>query len=178
MSKSNQRQIIRKRLKKLSKFDKLIYSDIIAQKLFDLIEVYNPKIVMSYMALEDEVNLEKLHFLLKRKGVTLCFPVVEKDVINAYISNRFVRGSFNILEPIGGLLIKKEDIDIIVVPCFGFDEKGNRLGHGKGYYDKYLQDYQGRKFSVAYEIQKLEKIETTENDIKMNRIFTEKDVYL
>ncbi|NLZ76086.1 MAG: 5-formyltetrahydrofolate cyclo-ligase [Erysipelotrichia bacterium] len=177
MSKFNQRQIIRKRLKKLSKFEKDIYSDIIAQKLYDLIEVYNPEIVMSYMALEDEVNLEKLHFLLKRKGVTLCFPVVENDVINAYASDKFVEGSFNILEPKEGITIKKENIDIIVVPCVGFDENRNRLGHGKGYYDKYLQDYQGKKFLVAFEVQKLDKIEIAQNDIKMNRIITEKKDY-
>ena len=75
-------------------------------------------------------------------------------------------------------MIKKEDIDIIVVPCVGFDNNANRLGHGKGYYDKYLQDYQGKKFSAAFEIQKLNKIDTEQNDVKMNRIITEKGVYL
>jgi 5-formyltetrahydrofolate cyclo-ligase len=94
------------------------------------------------------------------------------------MSHRFVRGSFNILEPKDGVLIKKEDIDIIVVPCVGFDKNANRLGHGQGYYDKFLQDYQGRKFSVAFEVQKLDKIDVDENDIKMNRIITEKGVYL
>ncbi len=178
MNKYKQRQIIKKRLKRLSIFEKMVYSNLISQKLFDLIEVYNPKTVMSYMALEDEVDLKRLHILLARKGIRLCFPVVEKDVINAYMSNRFVRGSFNILEPEGGLLIKKEDIDIIIVPCVGFDENANRLGHGKGYYDKYLQDYQGRKFSAAFEIQKLNKIDVEGSDVKMSRIITEKGVYL
>lgn len=178
MNKSKQRQIIKKRLKRLSILEKAVFSDIIAQKLFDLIEVYNPEMVMSYMALEDEVNLERLHYLLNRKGIKLCFPVVEQDAINAYMSHRFVRGSFNILEPKDGILIKKEDIDIIVVPCVGFDKSANRLGHGQGYYDRFLKDYQGKKFSVAFELQKLDKIDADENDIKMNRIITEKGVYL
>ena len=155
----------------------MVYSDIISQKAFDLIEVYNPKIVMSYMALEDEVNL-KVTFFAESKGIKLCFPVVEEDVINAYMSNRFAKGRFNILQPEDGIMIKKEDIDIIVVPCVGFDNNANRLGHGKGYYDKYLQDYQGKKFSAAFEIQKLNKIDTEQNDVKMNRIITEKGVYL
>ena len=43
MNKDKQRKIIRNRLKRLSIFEKMVYSDIISQKLFDLIEVYNPK---------------------------------------------------------------------------------------------------------------------------------------
>ncbi|HPW53560.1 MAG TPA: 5-formyltetrahydrofolate cyclo-ligase [Erysipelotrichaceae bacterium] len=177
MNKSEQRDMIRKRLKGLSIFEKSVYSAIISQKLFDLIEAYKPAMVMSYMALENEVNLNRLHFLLNRKGIKLCFPKVEEDEIKAYMSYRFVKGSFNILEPDNGVLIKKEDIDIIVVPCVGFDRNKNRLGHGKGYYDKYLQDFTGKKFTPAFEVQKLKRIEVTENDVKINRILTEGGVY-
>ena len=54
---------------------------------------------MSYMALEDEVNLKRLHSLLSRKGIKLCFPVVEEDVINAYMSNRFAKGGLIFYNP-------------------------------------------------------------------------------
>ncbi|MGI6608827.1 MAG: 5-formyltetrahydrofolate cyclo-ligase [Erysipelotrichaceae bacterium] len=178
MSKLKQRKLIKKRLNKLSIEEKYIYSDIIVQKIYDLILTYNPKIVMSYIALENEVNLEKLHSMLKQRKIKLCFPVIQDDAINAYISDNFVKGSFNIMEPEEGLLIKKEDIDIIIIPCVGFDSNRNRLGHGKGYYDKYLLDYSGEKLSVAFEIQKLDRIDSTGNDIKMDYILTEKSMYL
>jgi 5-formyltetrahydrofolate cyclo-ligase len=50
----------------------------------------------------------------------------------------YIKNRFNVLEPISGKEIPPEQIDIIFVPLVAFDNKGYRVGYGKGYYDRYL----------------------------------------
>lgn len=50
----------------------------------------------------------------------------------------FLKNRYNILEPISGIIIPPEQIDIIFVPLVAFESRGYRVGYGKGYYDRYL----------------------------------------
>lgn len=84
-----------------------------------------------------------------------------------------------ILEPIDdSIVVKKEDIDLIIVPGTVFDREFNRIGYGGGYYDRYLEDiaYKNNKVVLAYDFQIIDKIESEEHDIKMDLIITDKEV--
>ena len=70
-----------------------------------------------------------------------------------------------------------KDLDVIIVPCVGFDAYKNRLGHGGGYYDIFLTDLKATKIAVAFEAQKLDQIITDINDIPMDMIITEAGIY-
>ncbi len=59
----------------------------------------------------------------------------------------------------------------------GFDERLNRIGYGKGFYDKYLSDYKGLKIGLAFSTQKYHHLPTDQYDIKMDIIVTENKVY-
>ena len=88
----------------------------------------------------------------------------------------FVKGKFDILspDPKRSRIIPPEEIDVVLVPCVGFDGKGNRLGHGGGYYDRYLPRCpQTTKTLVAFEAQKLDAVCVGENDVAMDFIVTE-----
>lgn len=50
----------------------------------------------------------------------------------------FEKNSFGIPEPIGGVEVLETDIDIAFIPLLAFDKNGNRVGYGKGYYDRFL----------------------------------------
>ncbi|MEY4629591.1 MAG: hypothetical protein RLZZ595_1917 [Bacteroidota bacterium] len=50
----------------------------------------------------------------------------------------FEKNQYGIPEPIGGKEVHPEEIDMVFVPLLGFDEQGNRVGYGKGYYDRFL----------------------------------------
>ena len=64
-------------------------------------------------------------------------------------------------------------IDLIIVPGICFDKANNRLGFGKGYYDKYLANKNIKKFGICFKEQLLDDIPTDNNDIKMDLIITD-----
>ncbi|MGD2080788.1 MAG: 5-formyltetrahydrofolate cyclo-ligase, partial [Nitrospirota bacterium] len=70
------------------------------------------------------------------------------------------------------------DVDLVVVPGAAFDEKGNRLGYGKGYYDKLLSSEDARPslVALAYEEQMVEAIPAEAHDIGIDTILTDRRV--
>jgi len=102
---------------------------------------------------------------------------------------KFVRwGSFDslkvnkygFLEPLGNA--RSIVPEVIIVPLLAFDSFHNRLGYGKGYYDKFLSRYtKGKKpvltIGLAFSFQKYKKIPTTKSDIKLDYILTEKGIF-
>ena len=73
-----------------------------------------------------------------------------------YDAGRLVESYFGVLEPVDGPIFSKEDIDFIHVPGVAFNALGFRIGHGGGYYDRYLADYSGTTISTIYDFQKKE----------------------
>jgi 5-formyltetrahydrofolate cyclo-ligase len=65
-----------------------------------------------------------------------------------------------------------EAFDLILVPGVGFDAVGNRLGRGKGYYDRLLSVTRGYKCGIGFEEQLVEQIPAVEHDIKMDCVIT------
>ena len=69
--------------------------------------------------------------------------------------------------------------DIVLVPLLAYDYRGNRLGYGKGFYDRYLfklikSNKKIETIGIAFTFQKYKKIPTSKFDFKLNNIFTEK----
>jgi 5-formyltetrahydrofolate cyclo-ligase len=67
--------------------------------------------------------------------------------------------------------------DIILIPGLGFTKGFERIGRGKGCYDRYLKNFKGVKIGICFEQQVKETVYATEQDIKMNMIITEKNIY-
>ena len=153
--------MINKRLE-LSREEVLAYSNNIIEKIKKL-DFYNENLVIaSYMPIKNEVEI-------KLNNKVICYPRIEGDNINFYIPKSFTKGQFNILEPVGEL-VDKNNIDIIIVPLLYFDKDNNRVGYGKGYYDRYLSNYKGITIGVAYDFQEVDKIDSKPTDVKLNYI--------
>ena len=128
----------------LSDAERMAYSHAICQTLTTLEPAIRAETIFSYMATWDEVNLSGFHEWAASRGKRVCWPVtyphglMEAAVPDA--PDAFVKGKFDILslDPERSRIILPEEITVVLVPCVGFDEAGNRLGHGGGYYDRYL----------------------------------------
>lgn len=87
-------------------------------------------------------------------------------------------GVFGILEPKESCLsIPESDIDLVIVPGVAFDRQHNRLGRGKGFYDRLLTTLQTPKIGICYDFQLKESIPVEPFDKKMDIIVTEKETF-
>ena len=153
--------MIKRRLE-LSRDDVLAYSNNVVEKIKKL-DFYNVDMTIGlYMPINNEIEIK-----LENKKV--CYPKVIGNDLSFFIPNSFKKGYFDILEPIGKKIDKK-DIDIIIVPLLYFDKNNNRVGYGKGFYDRYLSDYRGITIGVAYDFQEVDNIDTKPSDVKLNYI--------
>ena len=134
------------------------------------------KNILLYNALPDELPTECM--LNKWEGEkNLFLPVIDGEnlVIKRYDKESVRVGAFGIIEPLGAE-IDSEIIDFIIVPAVAFDRNLNRLGRGKGYYDRLLSESKAFFAGVGYHAQLLDYIPVEEHDIKMNCIITEREI--
>ena len=132
--------------------------------------------VLLYHSLPDEVQthafVEKWH---KHKKVLL--PVVVGDILELrhYTGQSCLQeGAFHIEEPSGENYTKYQEIELAIIPGISFDKKGNRLGRGKGYYDKLLPLLSSYNIGICYQFQAQESIPSEEFDKCMDEVWTEK----
>ncbi len=81
--------------------------------------------------------------LIKETNKNFYFPVVEGDLMYPVLydpQKGFKTGRYNIMEPIGDKLCDYSILDLIFVPALAVDTAGFRLGYGKGYYDRFLEE--------------------------------------
>lgn len=130
--------------------------------------------ILMYHSLPDELSThlflekwhDKKHFYLPRvNGVNL--------EILPYDESRLELGSFHIEEPTGDNVVSPDEIELIIVPGVAYDRKGNRLGRGKGFYDRLLKTTKATKVGIGYEFQLVDAIPTEPHDVKMNIIITQ-----
>lgn len=72
--------------------------------------------------------------------------------------------------------IDKGQIDLQIVPGVVYSDEGFRIGFGGGYYDRYLNDFNGDCISLAFEVQTCQEVPIEEHDIPVNKIITENRV--
>lgn len=178
LSKSELRSSMKSRLAALTPqeyrdLNQSLYSKFLQSKILD-----NTNNIMIYYSVRNEVNtLAIIGYLLeagKKVALPVCTP--ECDLQAAVINdlNQLQPAPFGLMEPKpGGALLDYEKIELIIIPGIAFDVKGNRLGHGKGYYDRFLSKAPNIfKLGLAYDFQLIPEIPTEEHDVKMNGLLT------
>lgn len=109
----------------------------------------------------------------------ILLPVVKGDtlVVRPYAPDKMIKGSYGIAEPAGDDVTDYSDIDLVVVPGVGFDPQGNRLGRGKGFYDRLLKKIKAPFIGVAYDCQIVEEIPSLPHDVAMSLVVTPNHLY-
>jgi 5-formyltetrahydrofolate cyclo-ligase len=130
--------------------------------------------LLLYHSLPDEVQTAE--FIRKwstRKRIILPVVVGDDLELRVYEGETSLRkGAFNILEPTGTLFTEYEELDLAIIPGVAFDPNGNRLGRGKGYYDRLLARLPATlyKIGICFDFQKLPNIPTEPHDHVMNEV--------
>lgn len=91
------------------------------------------------------------------------------------LANDVREGAMGIREPIGGMPVPVSEIDLVIVPGLAFDARGNRLGRGRGFYDRFLshRDFRSTACGLAFECQVVESVPTGEHDVPVRMLVTE-----
>ena len=114
------------------------------------------KTVLLYYGVKTEVHTEGIIQTLLDQGKTVCLPrclpEAEMQAQSITSLDDLEPGDYDIPAPKADCpVVKKEDIDLILVPGLCFDSRGGRLGQGCGYYDRYLEDYEGITIGLCRE---------------------------
>jgi len=138
------------------------------------------KNISLYYPTSYELNILKIFEIKFFKRFNFLLPVIEdKNVMNFYpwkTNDILYLNKFGIPEPMKS---KKIIPDVILVPLLAFDKNKNRLGYGKGFYDKYLNKYVRKNkkiltIGVAFSFQKHHKLPTNDYDFTLDFIITDK----
>jgi 5-formyltetrahydrofolate cyclo-ligase len=171
--------------KNISSDQKKIMDKKILNNFFMLDEIKEKSKFLFYYSLPYEVSTLKIIEKLIDEGKKIALPKVEKNegLMNFYyisdINNDVHKGAYSIFEPNENFnKVSINEIDLIIVPGVVFDRKGSRIGFGKGYYDKFLNQFHHiTKIALTYSVQISEfEIITDKHDVIMDYIITEHEV--
>lgn len=163
--------------RQLSPEEKLRRSEGIMARVERLPEFREAKVVLLYWSMADEVQT---HTFVERwyREKVLLLPCVDGDDLRLrqYTGPKcLVAGEqFGIGEPTGPEYKELEKVELIIVPGVAFDRRNNRMGRGRGFYDRLLKSTpNAKKIGVAYDFQMLDEIPVEKHDVKMDKVIIE-----
>ena len=154
-------------------------------RLLALPEYQDARLVHSFVSMPGEIDTRALIEAILSSGRRVAVPVVTKgrrDLMHAEIrslSDLRPKGAWGLYQPPPERIrpVTPAEIGLVVVPGLAFDPAGNRVGFGAGYYDRFLRDVSVPKTAVAYAFQVLPEVPTTAQDVAVDLIVTEEQVY-
>ena len=169
------RQATRSEIAKLSTDEKIAISSQIFNKLALSKEVEQAAVIALFISLADEPQTTTFIEQLLGKNKRVVVPRIEGEEMNFYdISEGLKKGSFGIMEPTSNTPIEPSEIDVMIVPGVAFNHSGQRLGRGKGFYDKYLsrKGFRAYTIGVCYPCQLVENLPTELHDKTLDSVIS------
>lgn len=176
-AKINLRQNIREALARISLAVRTVESMDLCARLEP--QLRSAHSILFYAPMPDELDVWPLLEKLLKTQTICALPAFDADT-QSYSARRvknletdIFTGKFGVSEPSPECeVVPLNRFDLVLVPGMSFDLSGNRLGRGKGFYDRILLEASGVKCGVAYDFQLQETIPTEAHDAKVNFIFT------
>ena len=168
---------VRKKIGELKKQIPAVQKQQEANVVFDKIETLpefkTAKNILLYWSTPDELPTHEIvEKWSAQKQIILPTVVGDNLILKSYSSKeKMKKGSLGIWEPDSSENYT-EDIDLVLVPGMAFDIQKNRLGRGKGFYDRFLKSNHSIKIGVGFDFQLLPKIPSEKSDIRMDKIIT------
>lgn len=177
------RREIKSRLATLSEDARINFSHTVTEKFLSHSIYRKSKILMAYFSTAEEIQLQKFLSTALSDGKILSVPFIEGREMHAVILPELDAveiGAYGILtvESSARKIIDAEKIDCIVTPGLAFDAKGNRLGKGGGFYDKFLnRAVNAVKIALAFDEQIVENVPIEPHDVKVDFILTPTKIF-
>ena len=128
--------------------------------------------IAAYKSVPPEFGTDALIARLFALGAEVYVPVTHGEkmtFVRILPDSAYSVGAFGVPEPVGG---KEETrFDAVIVPLVAFDDDRRRLGHGKGYYDRFLTACDAPKIGVAFAEQKIRRVPTEAHDVPLDLVF-------
>lgn len=160
------------------------HSRAICRRLYEYPALAAAERVMLYAAVGTEPDLTELAGLLSADGKRLYYPVCGREGLMYAAApdspDAWRTGKYSIAEPDPehSTLISPETLDAVIVPCVAFDTAHRRLGHGGGYYDRFLpRCTRAVKLAAAFDIQRAAAVPTDSFDVTVDAVATELRIY-
>ena len=159
-------------------------SAVITDRLLETEEYRRANTVMCYLDYGKEVRTSALVERLWADGKRVCIPLctdTKAHIMEAKLYTAetvLVSGAYGIMEPPAAAeTVPAGEIDLIVLPCVSCDRSCNRLGHGAGYYDRYLPGTDASLIALCTEKLMSDEIPVDEFDVPLDAVITENDIY-
>lgn len=175
MNKTELRNEIRNRKRQFTDEKLRELSFAVIQRLLKHPRLRGARTVMLYYSLPDEVCTHTIVDSLLMSGKRILLPRVTGEgtmELRRYTGPRdLARGAYGIMEPTGDVFNDYASIDLAIVPGMAFDPSGNRMGRGKGYYDRFLPHLNNAyKIGVCFPFQIVQNIPTDKHDVRMDEV--------
>lgn len=180
-NKEELRKHVKKKISELSKSYCEKADERIRKYAMDLPEYESAEVVFCYVGTKDEINTIPMLLEILKSGKQLGVPrCISKGVMKVYTItnlNDLEEGAYGIVEPKDYCEeIPPQHIDLAFVPCVTCNEKGERLGYGGGFYDRYLSQTEARRVILCREKIMESEIPVEEHDLKMDVVVSESGV--
>ncbi len=139
-------------------------------------EFKRARTVFVFLGTDGEPDTTELVGLALGMEKSVSVPRVKGDVMEAVAItpySDFKRNKWRILEPVGGRVVN--ECELCVLPLVAFDTL-KRLGHGKGYYDRFLASSDCFKIGIAFDVQEIKGFESQKTDVPLDMLITEKRI--
>ena len=156
----------------------------IANRCLEL-PIWNRQIMHIFLSIENqkEVDTSFLRTLLQGKDKEIVIPkIIDSVRLQHFLltdHTLFKRNYLGIPEPVSGIEIKPSIIDVVFIPLLSFDSKGNRVGYGKGYYDRFLLNCKEECLKIGLSFFEEEQcvFDVEDTDIPLDFCVTPKQIY-
>lgn len=175
MDKKELRKLVAQNKRSYSTTQKTEWSSSLFQKLEDHPLFLRAHTILLYHSLPDEVQThEFIERWYPHKRIVLPLVKGEELEFRYYEGKDSLQvGAFGIEEPKGTAVENLNEIELSIIPGVAFDRTGNRLGRGKGYYDRALAQLQSHNIGVCFHFQLFPHIPIEETDRPMHEVWTE-----
>jgi 5-formyltetrahydrofolate cyclo-ligase len=184
MEKAQLREKLQERLFEMGKKQRTAKSKKACQNLISTPQFQNASTIMLYLSLPYEADTTEAIIRAWQLGKIVAVPKVlwqQKYMIPVQIHSLetgFLTEVTGLRNPLKGTPLSIEKIDLVVAPALGFDRKGNRLGHGGSYYDRFFADtaLKAQRCGFAFAEQMIDEVPMRDHDKQMDFLVTDEEI--